>query len=417
MKLALNCKTHDGKKETWVYDNTTNEIFNGQGELVDLSNDERLQAYAKLKNGKQPTGIASNKSKDLWDLRIQLGLKCNMHCKYCAQSDRENEKWVSSPKDVEPFIKMLKDSGIKVHGVIELWGGEPFVYWKTLQKLVPELRKLYPKIRFAAITNGTLIDEEKIAFCETYGMNLTFSHDGPGFHLRGKDPLDDPKMVDLWRLAFSKLQCSINCVLSPANTDVDAIADFFKAKLGDIHLNFEGIMTHVGVQDSELMFTPEQILTLQKNIFKALTREGWDKFPALTGECDQLIKKLVKRIKLNPKAVKCMMNRDDNAAINLKGDVLSCHDHCTEEGYVGHISEMGKVDISKHFKPWSERQKCRECLMLSMCRGACPQIEGLARTLTCKNEFAYHFAVFQAVFWLLFGLTLESYQPLKEEHD
>ena len=312
---------------------------------------------------------------------------------------------------------MLKDSGIQVHGVIELWGGEPFVYWKTLQKLVPELRKLYPKIRFAAITNGTLIDEEKIAFCETYGMNLTFSHDGPGFHLRGKDPLDDPKMVDLWRLAFSKLQCSINCVLSPANTDVDAIADFFKAKLGDIHLNFEGIMTHVGVQDSELMFTPEQILTLQKNIFKALTREGWDKFPALTGECDQLIKKLVKRIKLNPKAVKCMMNRDDNAAINLKGDVLSCHDHCTEEGYVGHISEMEKIDISKHFKPWSERQKCRECLVLSMCRGACPQIEGLARTLTCKNEFAYHFAVFQAVFWLLFGLTLESYQPLKEEHD
>lgn len=30
MKLALNCKTHDGKKETWVYDNTTNEILMGK---------------------------------------------------------------------------------------------------------------------------------------------------------------------------------------------------------------------------------------------------------------------------------------------------------------------------------------------------------------------------------------------------
>lgn len=415
MKLALNCKTHDGKNETWVYDNETNEIFDGQGKLVDLSKDERLQAYAKFKASNDSAGIENFKSKDIWDLRIQLGLKCNMHCKYCAQSDRENEKWVSSAKDVEPFIKMLKESGIQVHGVIELWGGEPFVYWKTIQKLVPELRKLYPKIRFAIITNGTLIDEEKIAFCETYGINLTFSHDGPGYHLRGKDPLDEPAMVDLWRLAFSKLHCSINCVLSPANTDVDAIADFFKAKLGNIHLNFEGIMTHVGVQDAELMFTPEQTLTLQKNIFKALTREGWDKFPALTGESDQLIKKLVRRTRLNPKAVKCMMNRTDNVAINLKGDVLSCHDHCTEEGYVGHISAMDKVDISKHFKPWSQRQKCRECLVLSMCRGACPQIESLARSLTCKNEFAYHFAVFQAVFWLLFGLTLESYEPLKEQ--
>lgn len=119
------------------------------------------------------------------DQRIQLGLKCNMSCKYCEQSDRENERWVSSLKDVPAFMERLKASSIKVHGVIELWGGELFVYWKTLQKLVPELRKLYPKVRFAIITNGTLINEEKIAFCETYGVSLTFSHDGPGYHLGG----------------------------------------------------------------------------------------------------------------------------------------------------------------------------------------------------------------------------------------
>ena len=417
MKLALNCRAHDGKNETWVYDNVTNEIFDGQGSLVDLTQDERLKAYAMLRSPKGQAGFSNSKSRDLWDLRIQLGLKCNMSCKYCAQGDRENERWVSSPKDVPAFIERLKASGIRVHGVIELWGGEPFVYWKTLQKLVPALRELYPEVRFAIITNGTLIDEEKLSFCETYGISLTFSHDGPGYHLRGADPLDDPAMVDVWRLAFSKLHCSINCVLSPANTDVDAIADFFKVKLGNIHLNFEGIMTHVGVQDSELMFTAEQMLTLQKNIFKALTREGWDKFPALTGESDRLLTALVKRTKLNPNAVKCMMSREDNAAINLRGDFLSCHDHCTEEGCVGTIEAPEAVDISKHFKPWSEREKCKKCLVLTLCRGACPQIEGLARTLTCKNEFSYHFAVFQAVFWLLFGLSLESFAPLEDPHD
>jgi uncharacterized protein len=417
MKLALYCKTHDSKKEIWIYDNVSNELFDGTGSLIDITSDERLTAYTQAKSQKQTTKYSNSKSKDFWDLRIQLGLKCNMQCKYCAQSDRENEQWVSSPKDIPVFIEKLKTSGIKVHGVIELWGGEPFVYWKTLQKLVPALRELYPEAALAIITNGTLLTEKKIEFCEKYKIDLTFSHDGPGYYLRGKDPLDDPKMVDLWRLAFSKLHCGINCVLSPANTDIDAIASFFKERLGNIHLNFEGIMTHVGVQDSELIFTSEQIHTLQKNIFAALTKEGWDKFPALTGKCDQLITSLIKRRKLNKKAVKCSMNHNDQAAINLRGDFLSCHDHCTEEGFVGTIDAPEKVDLSKHFKPWSEREKCCKCLVLSMCRGACPQIEGLARSLTCKNEFAYNFAVFQAIFWLLFGLTLESYQPLVEKSE
>ncbi len=96
MKLALNCRTHDGKNETWVYDNVTNEIFDGQGNPVDLTKDERLRAYAMLREQKGQAGFSNSKSKDLWDLRIQLGLKCNMSCKYCAQSDRENEMFLHS---------------------------------------------------------------------------------------------------------------------------------------------------------------------------------------------------------------------------------------------------------------------------------------------------------------------------------
>lgn len=416
MKLILNCRTHEGKPAQWVYDNETNELWDENGGLVDLTKDDRLTAYARTRSPKGRGKYASNKSKDISILRIQLGLKCNMHCKYCAQEhDKDREGWVSSPKDVPGFIEKLKASGINVRHNVQLWGGEPFVYWKTLQRLIPELRAMYPAVGISMITNGTLITEEKIEFLKKYDCSITISHDAQGYKLRGEDPLDDPKMVDLWRLAVKELHAGINCVLTPANTDVEAIAAYFEEKLGDAPVGFEGIMTHCGVQADELMFTEEKLLDLQKSLFKMATQHGWGSFPAASRETETLIQHLVQRTKVNPLSGKCAMMRDDQMAITMNGDVLSCHDYSNPESYVGHISALDKVDISKHFKPWSQREKCRKCLVLDLCRGACPQMEGLARTLTCRNEFAYAFASFQAVFWLLFGLTLESYQPAKAE--
>lgn len=415
MKIKLNCLNKAGTPEIWLYDNVSNELWDGEGKLVDLTQDKRLMSLFPDKNtGESKCSYASSKSRKLRALKIQLGLKCNMHCKYCAQSDRASEKWCSSPKDVKPFIERLKNNGIEVSGRIELWGGEPFVYWKTIQLLVPPLREIYPKTEIFMITNGTLLDESKIDFCEKYKVSLTFSHDGQGYHLRGKDPLDDPRMVNLWRLAFSKLRCNINCVLTPANTDIAAIKENIQSRLGKVPINFEGIMTHLGVQESELMFTESQIVSLQSSIFKEMSTGAWTNYPALAYAGKNLIARLMQRKALSENSLKCSMNRPENMAVNLRGDVLSCHDHCTEEGYVGSMDNPEKVDISKHFKSWKDRDKCRKCLVLSLCRGSCPQVEGLARTLTCKNEFAYYIAVFQSVFYELFGLTLQTCQPIED---
>ncbi len=409
MELILNC-LRDGRREDWTYDNVLNKLFGPDGNQVAFSGTDAPEPLLQCGEADAQDKIAPNKSRDMWNLRIQLGLKCNMHCRYCSQSKNRDDA-LTSPRQVPDFIGKLRASGIRVRGVIELWGGEPFVYWKTIKALVPELRKLYPDTAIAMVTNGTLLDEEKLDFCERYGIRLTFSHDGQGYRLRGDDPLDDPAKAALWRSAFSRLQCSVLSVLSPANTDIEGIAEHIRSRLGDVPVHFEGVMTHNGVQDPELMFTDAQLLELQKSVFRALDGTDCGRFPTLLEKAGFLARMLAGQRRLSENAVICDMNKEDNAAVNLRGHFLSCHDYGAEKDFVGRLEELENVDVSKRLKPWSKREKCRKCLVLTLCRGACPQVEGLARSMTCRNDFAYFFAIFQAVFWSMFGLTIESYSP------
>ena len=65
MKLKLHCKTHDGKQEDWIYDNVTNEIWNSNGDLVDLSKDERLKPYAMTRQRGNPSPVSNHKSNEI----------------------------------------------------------------------------------------------------------------------------------------------------------------------------------------------------------------------------------------------------------------------------------------------------------------------------------------------------------------
>ncbi len=54
------------------------------------------------------------------------------------------------------------------------------------------LREAFPESKFSLITNGSLLSREKLDFIAEHDIEITISHDGPGQHLRGPDPFDDP---------------------------------------------------------------------------------------------------------------------------------------------------------------------------------------------------------------------------------
>ena len=171
------------------------------------------------------------KSRDIRVLKIQMGLKCNYACTYCNQASQPHEVQ-GGIGDVQNFLRRLPtwfDGGADGEGTgvrIEFWGGEPLVYWKVFRVLAGALRSAYPKARFNIITNGALIDDDKIELLDTLGFSVGISHDGPAMRYRGPDPLDDPQKRAAIRKLYDRLRpwgrIGFNAVLHKHNTSLAA---------------------------------------------------------------------------------------------------------------------------------------------------------------------------------------------------
>lgn len=155
--------------------------------------------HSKRKHIKAPQltklGERNNKSHHIKFLRIVLGTKCNYKCAYCSQSYNAPEEQTTTLDDVSVFMSRLDEWLSGEPKRIELWGGEPLVYWKFLKVLIPELRQKFPNAQITTITNGSLLTDEIVDFLVKYRVVFSISHDAYGQSIRGDNILDDPEKV------------------------------------------------------------------------------------------------------------------------------------------------------------------------------------------------------------------------------
>ncbi len=224
---AWNALTNDEK--IFYYDSSVSTITDSDGNnvLQNVLTQPEVKTPAKIQHGKRR----------LKTVKIQLGLSCNFECEYC------NQRFVphadsTNPNDVKPFVDNMSswfDGGSDGLGEgihFEFWGGEPFVYWKTLKPLAELIIEKYPNATRSVITNGSLIDDEKIEWIVNTDMNIGISHDGPGQHVRGPDPLEDKdsrkSILKLFKLRAVEGKVSFNAMINSKNTSRDNIETYFK---------------------------------------------------------------------------------------------------------------------------------------------------------------------------------------------
>lgn len=401
MWFTLTLEAHDGSRRDIRYNPHTSEI-----EGIDLGAiDERDWTIAPRVSKAMPLG----KSRTPKVLKIQLGLSCNYSCSYCSQAHQIGDATLSKLTDVEAFLTNL-DSWLEgAPERIELWGGEPFVYWAKLKRLIPALAERFPSARFLIITNGSLLDREKVDLIHRYDIDIGLSHDGPGQGQRGPDPLENPEQRR-WieaLLAERRGHVSINTVLTAQNHDLAVIKAWFQQRLGqDVPLSLEGV---VNVYDAATLlgagrFDEAALHALRRSVFESLVTDpqafGLDK------RVRDFLTSLKTRRPIEALGQKCGMDRPEHIAVDLQGNVMTCQNTGAKGVHkIGHVAEFDAIalDTATHF---AFREECQTCPVVQLCKGSCMFLEGDFFKQSCSNEFAFNMGIMMAAVWHLTGMVV-----------
>ena len=344
-------------------------------------------------------------------LKIQLGLSCNYACSYCSQAFQIADATVSKLADVEHFLTQLDSWITDAPEKIELWGGEPFLYWAKIKRLIPALAARFPTARFSIITNGSLLNREKLDFIAAHDIAITISHDGPGQHLRGPDPLDDPdkrRWIEAL-LAERPEKTGFNAVLTRQHHDLRALTAWFAEKVGpDIFVGLEGV---VNVYDAATAirtgrFEPADLNSLTRSIFEALV-EVPNAF-GLGERIDEFYAAIQRRRPIEALCQKCGMDSPDAIAVDLRGNVMTCQNTGAKGAHkIGHVGAFEDIalDTATHF---AFRDECMSCPVVQLCKGSCMFLEGEFFAQSCANEFAFNMGIMMAAVWHLTGMVVRE---------
>ena len=202
-------------KLNYLYDSANISI--NQRRHINLRPDDNnsdISAFKKLKNielnieqfVKQGTNLYlhsnnTGNGKTSWALRLvqayfnKIWFKCNLSCRYCIEHDVVNH---AMAKEIDPMIiDWLLDIANNIHPInILFWGGEPLVYFDTMQKVVDMVKSKEgnKNITFSMVTNGKLLNDKTIPWIKENLKGFGLSWDGRNSKItRGYDVIAQNK--------------------------------------------------------------------------------------------------------------------------------------------------------------------------------------------------------------------------------
>ena len=318
-------------------------------------------------------------------LCLHIAHDCNLACKYCFAEEGEyhgRRALMSYEVGKKALDFLIANSGTRRNLEVDFFGGEPLMNWQVVKDLVAygrEQEKLHnKKFRFTLTTNGVLLNDEVMEFCNREMGNVVLSIDGR-------------KEVHDKMRPFRKGAGSYDLI-------VPKFQQFAESRHQDKYY-VRGTFTHYNLDFSE------DVLHLADLGFKQISVEPVvaepkepyaireEDLPKLFEEYDKLAVEMIRRHKsgedfnffhfmIDLEGGPCVAKRlsgcgsgTEYLAVTPWGDFYPCHQFVGNEKFLlGNVDEgILNTDIRDEFKCCNvyAKEKCRKCFARFYCSGGC----------------------------------------------
>ncbi len=318
-------------------------------------------------------------------LCLHVAHDCNLSCTYCFAGEGEyhgDRGLMSFEVGKRALDFLIENSGTRHNLEVDFFGGEPLMNWEVVKQLVAygrEQEKLHDKkFRFTLTTNGVLLNDEVMDFCNREMGNVVLSMDGrkevndrmrSSRNGKGSYDLIVPKFQEMVKRRGDQ-EYYMRGTYTHYNTD------FVKDLLHMADLGFKELSIEPVVAPPEADY--------------ALTEED---LPVLLEQYDQLAIEMLKRHKegrdftfyhymVDLEGGPCVVKRisgcgvgTEYLAVTPNGDLYPCHQFAGEEKYrLGNVFEgITNEDARDEFKLCNiyAHPECNDCFARMYCSGGC----------------------------------------------
>lgn len=309
-------------------------------------------------------------------LTIAPTMACNFKCVYCYEGDRVQNVTMTD-EVIDGLIKFIKKGEYKTL-YLTWYGGEPLCAWEKVKTINDKIKELkIPNVIHNIVTNGSLIDDEKIKFFIDNNFQLI------------QITVDGDEKIHNERRPMKNGGNSFKSIM----TNLDRIYEYCQKENKSLPIN-----VRVNVDKNNLEF--------YKNFYEQMNKKYnyfFNIYPGFVGknsekdchadsclnsvEASSFILELAEKydipcVDLYPiknTLTGCGAQSVNTYVVSSNGDLYRCWDDIGLKEYlVGNVvsgikDEHNLIQSQVMESSGFEEPKCKDCLFLYSCMGGCPK--------------------------------------------